>query len=287
MGSDDGLVHLSVDNGYTWTNITSNLPKDAWVSEVYFSRHEKNTLYAVLNKYRNDDFSPLLFTSSDNGKSWNSIANNLPSQPLNAFKEDHRNGNILYVGADNGLFFSLDKGKTWQLFNASLPSVAVHDLAIQEKENDLIIGTHGRSVWIGEIEFLDLLANSTASLEVIQLDTLIHNTAWGESWSKWLAPEDPTHPLVLLTNKSEELTLELYFKNLLISTQQVKATKGLTYIDMPIRLSKEQSQQLAIQQEKDWKEKDNARYYLQPGHYLVKIKSSDRTVEKELIVKGK
>ena len=287
VGSDDGLVHLSVDNGYTWTNITSNLPKDAWVSEVYFSRHEKNTLYAVLNKYRNDDFSPLLFTSSDNGKSWNSIANNLPSQPLNAFKEDHRNGNILYVGADNGLFFSLDKGKTWQLFNASLPSVAVHDLAIQEKENDLIIGTHGRSVWIGEIEFLDLLANSTASLEVIQLDTLIHNTAWGESWSKWLAPEDPTHPLVLLTNKSEELTLELYFKNLLISTQQVKATKGLTYIDMPIRLSKEQSQQLAIQQEKDWKEKDNARYYLQPGNYLVKIKSSDRTVEKELIVKGK
>lgn len=284
VGSDDGLIHLSADNGYTWTNITSNLPKDAWVSEVYFSRHEKNTLYVVLNKYRNDDFAPLLFTSIDNGKTWSSISNQLPQQPLNAFKEDHRNAQVLYVGSDNGLYFSIDKGKNWQQFNASLPVAAVHDLAIQEKENDLIIGTHGRSVWIGEIDHLPLLAAPASELKMVQIDTLTFNSSWGESWSKWLAPKDPTHTLILQTPQAGELEMEVHYKDLILISSKQAVAKSIVYADMPLAISKEKAQQLAALQEKDWKEKDNNKYYLQPGEYLIKLKLGNQSIETKLNV---
>jgi photosystem II stability/assembly factor-like uncharacterized protein len=150
-GSDDGLIYVSKDSGNSWNKISDNLPQNLWISRVAASAHKKERVYATLNAYRNDDFTSYVYVSDDFGQTWKNIANNLPSSPVNVIIEDNVNQDILYVGTDNGVYISLDKGTTWQDFSAGIPNVAVHDLIIQKKAKDLIVGTHGRSLYKANI----------------------------------------------------------------------------------------------------------------------------------------
>jgi photosystem II stability/assembly factor-like uncharacterized protein len=150
VGTDDGNVQVTKDGGKTWTLIKKNLP-NKWVSRVRASQHYEQTVYVTLTGYREDDFEKYIYMSSDYGKTWKSIAGNLPSESINVVIEDPRDPDILYVGTDLGVYVTENKGKVWQILSNGLPTAAVHDLVIQNRELDLVAGTHGRSIYVLDI----------------------------------------------------------------------------------------------------------------------------------------
>ncbi|MEP6584369.1 MAG: hypothetical protein ABJA90_08875 [Ginsengibacter sp.] len=154
LGTDDGNIQLSEDGGYTWTLVSNNLPKNAkglYVSRVVASQFKEGRVYATLNGYRNDNFTPWLFISDDYGRTWTSISSNLPFEPLNVVREDPKFENILYAGSDNGLYVSFNRGKSFMSFGDNLPSAPVHDIVIQKAANEIVVGTHGRSIYIASL----------------------------------------------------------------------------------------------------------------------------------------
>lgn len=150
-GTDDGNIHITRNDGKKWELISKSLP-GKWVSRLRASRHKMNTVYATFTGYRDDDFQTYIFKSDDAGKSWTSIASNLPSEPVNVIIEDPRDADILYIGTDLTVYVTLNGGKEWLSLSNHLPTCAVYDLAIQDRELDLIAGTHGRSVFVIDIE---------------------------------------------------------------------------------------------------------------------------------------
>lgn len=160
-GTDDGNIQLTKDGGYTWTLVNNKPAKVAdaplsaglWVSRVVASRYKEPRVYATLSGYRNDDFSPYLYVSEDYGSTWTQLGKDLPLEPINVVREDPKNENILYVGTDGGLYVSFDRGRSFMLWGGGLPdAVPVHDIAIQERENEIVLGTHGRSLYIAKLE---------------------------------------------------------------------------------------------------------------------------------------
>jgi len=151
-GTDDGNIQLSRDGGYTWTLVSLKLPKGLYVSRVLASSFKEERVYATLNGYRNDNFTPWLYVSEDYGLTWKQIGTNLPEGPLNVIREDPKYEDILYVGSDNGLYASFNRGKTFMFFGSNLPSVPVHDIAIQKSANDIVVATHGRSIYITSLD---------------------------------------------------------------------------------------------------------------------------------------
>jgi photosystem II stability/assembly factor-like uncharacterized protein len=163
-GSDDGYIYVTKDGGYSWTNISQNLPKNVqglWVSRVAASQHKEGRVYVTLNGYRFDHFMPYLFVSNDYGATWTALGGNLPPEPLNVVKEDPKKEGIVYVGSDNGLYASFDGGKSFMNMGHQLPRVPVHDLAIQARDNELVVGTHGRSIFIAGLEAVQKLYDKT------------------------------------------------------------------------------------------------------------------------------
>jgi hypothetical protein len=159
VGTDDGNIQVTKDGGYTWELITRKLPKGLYVSRVSASAFKEGRVYASLNGYRNDNFLPYLYMSEDYGASWKQIGKDLPNEPINVVKEDLTNENLIYIGTDGGLYVSLDGGNSSMMWNKGLPySVPVHDIALHPRENDLILGTHGRSIYIAKLDDIQKLA---------------------------------------------------------------------------------------------------------------------------------
>jgi photosystem II stability/assembly factor-like uncharacterized protein len=155
LGTDDGNLHISRNAGATWNPIGKTLTQVSglWVSRVHASRYKESRVYATFNGYRNDHFTPYIFVSEDFGNTWQSISGNLPLEPVNVIHEDPKKENILYAGTDGGLYVSHDRGNSWQLWNKGLPlSIPVHDIAIQERDNHIVIGTHGRSIFVAPLK---------------------------------------------------------------------------------------------------------------------------------------
>jgi len=146
-GTDDGQVHVTKDDGATWKKINQGLP-DKWVTRLVASKYEAGTVFLSLTGYREDDFEKYLYMSADFGKTWKSIAGNLPSESINVIREDPSDKDILYVGTELGVYCSIDRGKTWHSLCNHLPTTPVHDIAVHPKEGDLVIGTHGRSAFV-------------------------------------------------------------------------------------------------------------------------------------------
>jgi len=149
-GTDDGLVHVTQDGGKTWSNVTANikgLPEWGTVVGIEVSPFEAGTAYVVVDNHRMDDLKPYLFQTKDFGKTWKSLSDKLAQDVhLHVVREDPARKGLLYLGSERGLHFSSDDGVTWQSLQLNLPTVAVHDLVV--KNNDLVIGTMGRSIWI-------------------------------------------------------------------------------------------------------------------------------------------
>ena len=150
-GSDDGQVHLTRDGGANWTNITDipGLPPFTYVSGMVVSAHAPGRVYATFDGHANDDYKPYVYVSDNYGRMWRSLTNGLPEETsVNVIQEHHRNPNLLFVGHEKGVHVSIDRGESWASLNNNLPPVPVDDLVIHPRDNDLIVGTHGRSIWI-------------------------------------------------------------------------------------------------------------------------------------------
>jgi photosystem II stability/assembly factor-like uncharacterized protein len=155
VGTDDGNVQVSKDGGNSFTMISQKLPKGLYVSRVNASKYNVARVYVTLNGYRNDHFNAYVYQSDDYGTTWKQIMKDLPSEPVNVIKEDAVAEQVLYVGTDGGLYVSLDGGNSSMAWTKGLPaSVPVHDLEIHPRDHEIILGTHGRSLYVGKLDAL-------------------------------------------------------------------------------------------------------------------------------------
>lgn len=179
IGTDDGNIYVSKEGGYDWQLISKQEDADGknqkskiknsspdsrltthglWVSRVTPSQWKEGRVYVSLNGYRSDNFLPYLYVSDDYGTTWRKIGNDLPNEPINVVREDIKNDSILYVGTDGGLYVSFDAGNSFMMWNGGLPkSVPIHDIAIQQRENEIVLGTHGRSLYVAKLDDIQKL----------------------------------------------------------------------------------------------------------------------------------
>ena len=148
-GADDGLVHISRDNGKTWTEVTPKNMPESMISIIEPSNFDQGTAYLAVNRYKFDDFTPMIYKTNNYGKSWEMITDGInPMDFVRVVREDpHRQG-LLYAGTETGVYVSFDDGEQWQPLQLNLPNVPITDLAVQEREKDLVVATQGRSFWI-------------------------------------------------------------------------------------------------------------------------------------------
>ena len=153
VGTDDGLIQVSEDGGANWRKVEVDglpgAPKRTYVNFVLASQHDANVVYAAFNHHKYGDFKPYVYVSKDKGKSWTSISANLPERgSVYSLAEDHVQPNLLFAGTEFGCFFTPDAGAHWKQLKAGLPTVAVRDIDIQERENDLVLATFGRGFYV-------------------------------------------------------------------------------------------------------------------------------------------
>ena len=152
VGTDDGLLKVSRDDGKTWEDATAKLaglPKETWINTIETSSHDAGTAYVAINNYRNNDFANYVYKTTDFGASWTSITGDLPANRVaRTLREDPKNPDLLYLGTEIGLFISINGGQNWVELRNNMPTLPFNDLVIHPRDNDLVLGTHGRGVWI-------------------------------------------------------------------------------------------------------------------------------------------
>jgi photosystem II stability/assembly factor-like uncharacterized protein len=151
VGTDDGVVSVSRDGGASWTRYTKfpGVPDQTYVSRVVASRFREGTVYATMDNHRNNDFKPYVLRSDDYGAHWTAITGNLPATgSVQVVREGYNEPNLLFVGTEFGVFYSAMQGMTWTQLKYNIPTVAVHDIVVHPREHDLVVGTHGRGIYI-------------------------------------------------------------------------------------------------------------------------------------------
>jgi len=175
-GTDDGRVWMTRDDGGSWTELTDRfpgVPAGTYVSRVEPSSHEADRFYVTFDGHRTNDFTPYVYVTDDGGETFRSIAAELPTgKPdfVHVIREDPANEDLLFVGTDVGVYLSMDRGGSWQRFMNGLPTVPVHDLKIQPRDHELIAATHGRSIWIADINALEQAVGRPLADEVVLFD---------------------------------------------------------------------------------------------------------------------
>lgn len=285
-GSDDGLIHISKDGGGSWTNISSTLPKNLWVSRIISSSHKKERVYVTLNGYRFDDFKAYVYVSENYGATWKDISNNLPPSPVNVIKEDPLNENLLYVGTDNGAYVSFNKGESWEVFSKELPNVAVHDLVIQPEAKDLVLGTHGRSLYVADISLLQKLTDKTRQEIVIsEMEVVDFSPRWGRKWSTWGKVYEPKETIQFYSPQCGKATITIKTEDgKELQTLITEATKGVNVLDNNLSIT-EKASKLLDKSDAKIKQAENGKYYLPKGKYKVTVSSNGKTATSELEVK--
>ena len=274
VGSDDGLIHVSKDGGFSWKNISGSLPEKMWVSGIYPSNFHQNRVYVSLNGYRWDNFDAMIYVSDDYGTNWSKIGHNLPKEPVNVIIEDLENEKLVYVGTDHGVYVSLDYGNKFFAFGLGLSNSPVHDLVIHPREKDLVVGTHGRSIYVAGIKHLQMLNEKilTKNLHFFKVDKLKFNPRWGSrGWgSNYLTPN---LELVFYSKFEGKTEIIIYKDDEMKKSIDIDANKGLNFINYDLSV--------------DTKEKsttDNGITYLKKGDYRIEIIQGENSSEEKLII---
>ena len=254
-GTDDGRVHVTKDDGKTWKEIVNGLPYGKWVSELVASAYDENTVYMSQNGKRDDDFTPYLWKSTDNGETWQSIVNNLPTGPINVIKEYPKNKNILYVGNDFGVYVSLNGGKLWYSLPGNFPTTYVHDLIIHPRDNIMVAATHGRGLYALDVEYLQKLQEDD-----FDKDALFISATKGilpqNPKSRWSQP-DPVSFCYYFRTNADSIKIEVWdSKNVKVKELKGTGNKGLNFAEWNLTT--------------DAKEKT----YVEPGEYTLTIEKA-------------
>lgn len=285
-GSDDGRLHVTKNGGGNWIDISTDFPKDLWVSRVVASNHKKERVYVTLNGYRWDDFSPYVYMSDNYGATWKLINNNLPISPVNVIREDPENEDILYLGTDNGAYVSFNKGNSWEAFSNGLPNVAVHDLVVQPEAKDIVLGTHGRSIYVANIALLQKLTeNSLNSLIVGDLESVRHSRRWGNSFSTWRDAFVPSLDVQFYSPKSGTAVISVLTEDKTeIKQYTTEVVKGVNIFNYNLSIS-EKGKKHFEKEDIEVEKAKNGIYYLPKGEYVVKVIIDDQSEQSPLEIK--
>jgi hypothetical protein len=204
-GTDDGNVQVTRDGGGSWTLLNDRIPGHPgyWVSRVEASHHDPATAYVSFTGYRNDDFRPFVYRTTDYGESWGSIASNLPQGPVNVVREHHDNPDLLFVGSEFGVFVSIDRGANWTAMKNDMPTNPVHDMQIHPRENDLVVATHGRGIYIADLSALSQITPAVLAEEAYFFQP--------ESKVRWVADDRTNYASSNYEGESEPLAVPLYY----------------------------------------------------------------------------
>ncbi|MBL6447865.1 glycosyl hydrolase [Fulvivirga sp. 29W222] len=214
VGTDDGNIHVSKSSGGEWTKISDGLPKGKWVASVFASPHDEGEVYVTLNGYREDDFKTYIFMSTDYGKSWESLKSNLPEVVVNDLIQDPVNPDLLYLGTDHGTYVSFDKGSSWVILG-QIPNVAAYDLVVHPRENELVVGTHGRSIYIVDVKpFQQVAGNVDVPVKVFSVDTYKYSEKWGKKQYPYLKSFEPQVSIQYYIGQiAQNVRVEIYNEN--------------------------------------------------------------------------
>jgi len=294
-GTDDGNVQVTRNGGRTWKNVVENipdLPPNTWCSRVEASHFDPSTVYAAFDGHRTADYGTYVYKTSDYGETWISITANLPFGWVHVIQEDLKNKNLLYVGTEFGIFASLDGGESWFSLKNNLSTVAVRDIIVHPRENDLIIGTHGMGVWIiDNISPLQEMSRevfeSDFHLFSIRPTTQFLRSSRGESYSsKVYVAKNPSYGMIFVA----------YFKTKPEEKPQVfiKDRRGETIFNLDL-MKKEGLQRKTWNLQFIPKTKDGKKIaptgmgfvaapFVSPGEYTVEMVVGEQKMEKKGLV---
>ncbi|MEP1033555.1 glycosyl hydrolase [Ekhidna sp.] len=287
VGSDDGLIHRSDDVGDSWTKITNGLPTNFWISAIVSSKHSEGRVYASLNGYRWDNFQPLVYRSDNYGNNWKNISGNLPNEPINVVKEDPINENIIYVGTDHGVYVSLDGGISYHAFAEGLPNTPVHDLIVHPRENDLVLGTHGRGIYIGNVALIQQMNSEilAKTLHAFPIDEVTFSSRWGSKTWTWGDVIEPTTVVNIYSNQTGKGKIEIIFKDEVVSSKDISADKGLNIVELSLETDSSFKDLLDDDGKEDYKAAENGDFHLVVGEYSIRVTLGDTNVETPLTIK--
>ena len=225
VGTDDGNLQVTRDGGQTWKNVAEKVPgvpKGTYVSRVTASKYAGGTAYVTFDGHRSNDFNVYVFMTTDYGETWKPISNGIPASngTLHVLREHPRNANLLFAGSEYGLYVSFDRGANWTQLKANLPTVPVDDIAIHPRDNDLILGTHGRSVWVlDDVTPLEQLGTQAldAKLHVFDMRPAI-------AWRMYSHKGNTGHKFFLAPNPPYGALISFYLKSKPAEKEQVNIT---------------------------------------------------------------
>jgi photosystem II stability/assembly factor-like uncharacterized protein len=302
-GTDDGNLQVTTDGGKNWTNLTKNLaglPAESPVSHVEPSRVNASLAYVAFDRHKLDDYRPYVFKTTDGGKSFTNISGNLPAQAyVHGLCEDPKNPNLLYAGTELGLYASYNGGGNWiSLGLKNLPNVAVHDIVVHPRDNDLILATHGRSLWVLD----DATPIQQMNANVLSSDATLFDvrpalrfssmfTRYGIGDKVFAAPNPPAGALInyYLKDKADEKTpvkLEVFDASgkLIREIKNAPKDKGVNRAVWDLRYEgAKPRRQLTPEQQQQFGGGGGPQVL--PGTYTVKLTVSGKTQEKKVEVR--
>lgn len=292
-GSDDGRVHMTKDMGTSWKRVSDDLPPHLWVSRVEASNHETGRVYVTLNGYRWDHFTAYVYVSDDFGETWERIGLDLPPEPVNVMLEDPADPNVLFVGTDNGLYVSIDRGVTFQILG-DLPAAPVHDLAYHPVARDLIVATHGRSLYrghVGPVSKLPVLVPEKV-LHVFSIpeSPLRFRQRWGNRNADWSEYNTPEMRIPFYVRTKGPVRWEVVKDDLTLQGGTLTASRGLNYYsyDLTVDSTMVQAYRTILNTGEEVVEvepSDNNSTYLRPGHYIWRMHTGGETEGTEFEIK--
>ena len=293
VGTDDGHIHRTQDGGITWTKISSDLPKDMWVSRIIASSHEESRVYAILNGYRWDDFTPYLYVSDDYGATWKNLSSSLPHESLNVVKEDPENEDLLYVGSDHGLYISVDRGMSFMGLG-NIPHVAIHDIVIHPREGEMVIGTHGRSIFKTDVKPLRSLIEAgidDTQIMVFKASSIRSNPNWGRVFASYSDPYEPELKFMAYSKNGGKATMMIKGEDdLILKQMEIEMSSGISEItyDMSIDDSAVEAYTNILnegsEEEITLKKADTGKYYLKKGSFKIVLSQGEKESTTKLVV---
>jgi photosystem II stability/assembly factor-like uncharacterized protein len=236
-GTDDGNVWVTRDNGKSWAKLNDKITGNPgyWVSRVAASNSDPGTAYVSYSGFRNDDFRPFIYRTTDYGQTWAPAAGDLPEGPVNVVREDVENPRLLFAGTDFGVYVSIDTGRHWTKMKNNMPTQPVHDLKIQPRENDLIIATHGRGAFIADITPLQELSTEVLAKDV-HLFAIKPKVRWvgfdraNSSSSNFAGQSEPPGIVVnyyLKAKPKDDVKIQVFNGNMLLNKIKGTSNAGL------------------------------------------------------------
>lgn len=275
-GTDDGNIHITKDGGESWTKISSKLPQNMWVKDIIASEHKKERVYAVLNGHTWDHFDSYIYLSEDYGQTWEQLGKTLPNEALNTLIEDPTNEDILYLGSDASLYISTDKGSSFQTFS-NIPPVAIHDLVIQKKNRDLIVGTHGRSIYKVQLEPVYQSATyKDSGFVFLEMDKLKYNENWGKLTYDW-KERAPSKELVFFLAESGIVTIQVSDSSgSTLLEKKINGKKGYNTHSLELKFLENPNENLIVG--------ELGKFYPAKGRYTVSLQSGEAILTRTLVV---